>query len=129
MQATASFVLDTFNQDPPFHEDGTIRFGRAHIDKTFQGDIQGQSTVEMLSMQGNDGAGYVALERIEASINGRSGSFALLHAGTMVGDDQWATWPVVPGSGTGELAGIRGEGKITIAADGSHTFTLTYDLP
>jgi hypothetical protein len=36
-----------------------------------------------------------------------------------------AAWP---GSGTGDLAGIRGEGRIVIADDGSHTFTLEYDL-
>jgi hypothetical protein len=35
---------------------------------------------------------------------------------------------VVPGSGTGELRTIRGEGRIDIDAAGGHTFTLDYEL-
>jgi hypothetical protein len=47
----------------------------------------------------------------------------------MDGGEAWARWPVVPGSGTGELAGISGEGRIEIGPDGAHTFTLDYELP
>jgi len=47
-----------------------------------------------------------------------------------MGDGEtWARWPVVPGSGTGELTGLRGEGQIDIAPDGTHSFVLDYELP
>jgi hypothetical protein len=36
---------------------------------------------------------------------------------------------IVPGTGTGELAEIRGEGKIAADEDGNHTLTLDYELP
>jgi hypothetical protein len=129
MEATAAFTLDTFTPEPPYRQDDAIAYGRVHIDKTFTGDITGTSTVEMLSVQAEGGAGYVALEHFEVQIDGRAGTFALLHCATMEGDRPWATWPIVPGSGTGELAGITGEGQIIIAADGGHTLVLRYELP
>lgn len=89
----------------------------------------GTGSVEMLAAGGpSGGAGYVALERITVTIGGRAGSFALLHVGTKDAAGSWAKWPIVPGSGTGELAGIRGQGRIDIAEDGGHTFVLDYEL-
>jgi Protein of unknown function (DUF3224) len=35
---------------------------------------------------------------------------------------------VVQGSGTGDLAGIRGAGSIDIAEGGAHTLTLDYEI-
>jgi hypothetical protein len=127
--AVSSFVLDTFDEDPPYREDPGVSYNRLRISKTFQGDLEAQSTVEMLSVRAeNGGAGYVAVERIEGSVHGRSGSFAVLHIGTMAGESQWARWPVVAGSGTGELVRISGEGRMEIAPDGAHQFHLDYEL-
>jgi hypothetical protein len=127
--AVSSFILDSFDEEPPFVEDPGVQYTRIRIAKTFRGDIEAQSTVEMLSVRAeNGGAGYVAVERISGSVHGRSGSFAVLHAGTMAGESQWARWPVVPGSGTGELARISGEGRIEIAHDGTHQLHLDYEL-
>jgi hypothetical protein len=129
-QAVSPFTLDSFDQEPAYCDDGPAAYARARIAKTFTGDIEATSGVEMLSVR-VDGApaGYVALERVVGTVAGRRGSFALLHAGTMHGDEYWARWPVVPGSGTGELEGISGEGRIEIAPDGAHTFFLDYELP
>jgi hypothetical protein len=127
--AVSSFVLDTFEEDPPFLEDPGVNYARIRIAKTFQGDIEARSTVEMLSVRAeNGGAGYVAVERISGSVHGRAGSFALLHVGTMVGETQWARWPVVPGSGTGDLARITGEARIEITTDGTHELHLDYEV-
>jgi hypothetical protein len=125
----APFTLDEFDQEPRYHEDPGVAFARARIAKTFRGAIEATSSAEMLSVRGADGgAGYVALERISGTVHGRRGSFAVVHIGTMTGDEIWAKWPIVPGSGTGGLAGITGEGRIEIAPDGAHTFFLDYDL-
>ena len=125
----APFTLDTFDQDPPYLEDGDVAYGRARISKTFRGALQATSTVEMLSVRApGDSAGYVALEHVTGALDGRAGSFALLHIGTMVGTETWARWPVVPGSGSGELAGLTGEARIEIDAEGVHTLHLDYEL-
>jgi Protein of unknown function (DUF3224) len=128
MRAVASFEFDSFDEDPPYRADGGARHQRAHIEKTFRGEIEGHGSVEMLAARAAEGAGYVALEYITGTVNGRSGGFSLLHIGTMAGQETWARWPVVPGSGTGELRTIRGEGRIDIDAAGGHTFTLDYEL-
>ena len=127
--AVSSFVVDSFDEQPPYLEDPGVGYSRLRIGKTFRGDIEAQSTVEMLSVRAESGeAGYVAVERIVGSVRGRSGTFAVLHIGTMAGELQWARWPVVAGSGTGELARIAGEGRIEIAPDGAHQFHLDYEL-
>jgi hypothetical protein len=127
--AVSSFVLDSFDEEPPYLEEPGVRYSRLRIAKTFRGDIEGDSTVEMLSVRAENGAaGYVAVERIKGTVKGIRGSFAVLHVGTMAGEAQWARWPVVPGSGTGELVNINGEGRIEIAPDGAHQFHLDYNL-
>ena len=127
--AVSPFTLDRFEPEQPFFEEPGIRYGRAHIDKTFGGDLEARSFVEMLSVQSDGGgAGYVAVERIEGMLHGRAGSFALLHLGTMTHDDQSMQLPIVPGSGTGELTGISGEARIEIAEDGAHTLFVDYEV-
>ncbi len=127
--AVSSFVLDSFDEEPPFIEDPGVRYARIKIAKTFRGDLEAQSTVEMLSVRAESGgAGYVAVERISGSLHGRTGSFALLHIGTMAGEVQWARWPVVPGSGTEDLARISGEARIEVSPEGAHELHLDYEL-
>jgi hypothetical protein len=129
VRATAPFTLDVFETDEPYDTVDGVGYARTRIDKTFRGDLEATSHVEMLAVRGDgDGAGYVALETVRGTLQGRVGTFALLHAGTMTSESLWARWPISPGSGTGELVGIRGEATIEIAPDGAHTLHLDYEL-
>jgi hypothetical protein len=126
--AVSPFTIDDFEHDPYTVFEG-VTYTRSHGDKTFHGDLEATSTVEMLSVRGDgDDAGYVALETVRGTLQGRTGTFAILHAGTRTADGFWARWPISPGSGTGELEGIHGEARIEIAPDGAHTLHLDYDL-
>lgn len=126
--AVAPFTVEHMDDEELVEQDPGVRYSRARLAKTFHGDIEGRSTVEMLSLRAQSGsAGYVALERVVGSLHGQSGSFALLHVATMSGTGQWGRWLVVPGSGVGDLEGISGEGHIDIA-EGAHTFHLDYTL-
>lgn len=104
--------------------------GRMSIDKQFHGDLEATSKGEMLSamtaVQGS--AGYVALERVTGSLEGRTGSFILQHSGTMTRGTPGLTISVVPDSGTGELLGLTGRMSIEIGA-GKHSYELEYSLP
>jgi hypothetical protein len=53
------------------------------------------------------------MERVTGKIGGRSGTFLLQDQGTLTGATVSGDWFVVPGSGTGELTGLRGEGGFT----------------
>ena len=99
------------------------------IDKDFHGDLQGRSLGRMLSAgQPQSGeAAYTALESFAGTLHGRSGGFALAHLGQMHAGTHELRVAIVPGSGTGELAGIRGDMQIRIEG-GKHYYTLSYRL-
>ena len=103
---------------------------RYSIDKQIHGDLEATSKGEMLS--GGDphqgAAGYVAIERVTGTLNGRHGSFALQHSATMDASGHKMTVIVVPGSGTGDLKGIAGVFTIKIE-NGQHLYGLDYTLP
>lgn len=129
MEAEATFTVDGIDHGEPVADHRGTELSRARVNKTFSGAVEGSGTVEMMSAYGEDGRGYVAIEWIEGTVDGRSGGFALIHAGTQDAQSQWAVWRVVPGSGTDGLAGITGEGHISIDEDGTHRFRLGYELP
>jgi hypothetical protein len=84
---------------------------RIHVEEVFSGDIQGDGVVEFLQAANADGsASFVGIERVTGSVAGRSGSFLLQDQGTVTGSIVEGDWFVVPGSGTGDLAGLRGDG-------------------
>jgi hypothetical protein len=72
-------------------------------------------------------AGYVAIERVIGTLNGRRGTFVLQHSGTMTRGEPQLTISVVPDSGTGELEGLAGTMTIAIA-DGKHSYEMHYTL-
>lgn len=73
-------------------------------------------------------ASFIGLERVVGRLGDRSGSFVLQHTGTFEDGTAKATWIVVPGSGAGELRGLRGEGGFASAHAESYSMTLDYDL-
>jgi hypothetical protein len=84
---------------------------RIHVQESFAGDIAGDGVVEFLQAARADGAAsFVGIERITGTVGGRSGTFLLQDAGTVQGSIVSGDWFVIPGSGTGQLAGLRGEG-------------------
>jgi hypothetical protein len=102
---------------------------RASVTKTFTGDIEGQGHVEYLMMYRSDGsAAFVGLERVTARIGAKSGTFVLQRSGMFEGGQAKESYSVVLGSGTGQLSGLRGEGRSSLGHGTEHPFTLDYEL-
>jgi hypothetical protein len=81
------------------------------LNETFAGEIEGDSPVRALQVRGGDhSATMVSVQRFNGKLGGRQGSFVLQGQEVVKNGKIWATWFVVPGSGTGELSGLRGEG-------------------
>jgi len=103
--------------------------GRMSIDKQFHGDLEATSKGEMLyagtSVKGS--AGYVAIERVSGTLQGRTGTFVLQHTGTMTRGVPELSVTVVPDSGTGQLTGLAGKMTINIA-DGKHSYEFDYSF-
>ena len=104
--------------------------GRQTLEKTFRGDLEGTGQGEMLTAiaETPGSAVYVAIERVSGVLDGRRGTFALVHKGTMTRGAQSLVVAIVPDSGTDELAGIEGSLAIDIR-DRKHYYTLNYRLP
>jgi hypothetical protein len=109
---------------------GGAAIGRYALDKQFHGDLEATSKGQMLGAgdPAKGTAGYVAMEQVTGALNGNRGGFALQHSGTMDHNGLRLTVAVVPGSGTGELAGIAGTMTITIS-NGKHSYDFEYTLP
>ncbi|MEO8152291.1 MAG: DUF3224 domain-containing protein [Rhizobacter sp.] len=127
VHASGSFEVKLAPQSTVDAESG---LGRMSLDKVFSGDLQATSKGEMLaaSTAVKGSAGYVAIERVSGTLQGRTGSFMLQHLGTMNRGAPQLTITVIPDSGTGELTGIAGRVGIDIT-DGKHFYTLDYTLP
>jgi len=103
--------------------------GRLSLDKRYHGGLVASAQGEMLSARASvtGSAGYVALERVEGSLDGRHGSFYLQHSGTMTRGAPALSVTVVPDTGTEQLQGLRGSLAIRIE-DGKHYYDFTYDI-
>ena len=103
--------------------------GRLSIVKQFHGDLEGTSKGEMLSARTSveDSAGYVAIEKVTGTLRGRQGTFVLQHSSTMTRGEGEQNITVVPDSGTGELAGLKGRMTIEVSG-GEHRYVLEYNL-
>ena len=110
-------------------QDG-MQLARMSLDKTFHGDLSATSKGEMLSavtsVKGS--AGYVVIEQVSGTLNGKHGSFILQHSGIMERGEPRLILEVVPDSGTGELEGLSGSMKILIK-EGQHHYEFEYELP
>ena len=106
--------------------------GGMTIDKEFHGDLVGTSKGEMLmasSSSVKNSAGYVAIEKVNGTLHGRSGTFYLQHNGTMNRGAGDLTITVIPDTGTDQLTGLEGRLNIIIAPDGKHSYEFDYTLP
>lgn len=133
-RAVAHFDVTGWNEAPYDGVDGGVRLSRAEVTKTFRGDLEGESSALLLMCQADPedleaGGGFVASEKVIGQLDGREGSFVIQHGGLAGGEQERRTFGnVVPGTGTGELAGLTGTVELSIDAEGRHTLTLDYEI-
>jgi hypothetical protein len=130
MPSTARGTFEVqFDPHPPYDTDGGVTLSRVSIRKRFEGDLVGTSTVEMLSAmtEVKGSAGYVAIERVNGTLHGRSGSFVLQHSGLMNRGQGELRVAVVPDSGTDELRHLIGAMTIDIV-EGRHHYVFEYAI-
>ena len=108
---------------------GDPTVGRLSLDKQFHGDLEGTSKGQMLAVRSDveGSAGYVAMERVTGTLQGKTGTFALQHSGIMDRGAPTLIISVVPDSGTGQLAGLAGTMTINVV-DGKHLYEFEYTL-
>lgn len=134
MKASGTFKTVTFEPtDLPAEPavETNLPVGLVVMEKKYEGEVQGRSATWFISAYSqSSGVGtYVALESFEGSLNGVKGAFNFAHSGTIAGSDRSGEFfTIVPTSGTGELAGIRGSGGMAIDPDGTHRVWIDYEI-
>jgi hypothetical protein len=129
--AAGSFDVKGTPQKPDNKEAEAANFGRRSLDKQFHGDLDATSKGEMIGAMSEvkGSGGYVAMERVTGTLDGRTGTFILQHSGTMTRGAQQLSITVVPDSGTAGLADISGSMTIIIKEGGKHFYEFDYQLP
>jgi hypothetical protein len=135
MTQRAISTFDVTGWDPTPYDQGVPgpHLARVKVRKSFRGDLVGESTADLMTCVGDPGnpsggAGYIAAERVIGRLAGRTGTFVLHHWGISGGATQTTAGHVVPGSATGELAGLTGRVEITVDPEAGHVLTLDYEL-
>jgi Protein of unknown function (DUF3224) len=127
--ANSRFSIKSWDETPYGEGPALPRLTRATVTKTFSGDIAGEGHLEYLMMYRDDGsATFVGLERVVGQVAGRAGSFVLQRTGIFEDGMAKESYVVIPGSGTGELRGLRGEGTSAVGHGTEHPLTLNYEL-
>jgi len=111
----------------PYDQSGGPALMEIHLNETFRGDIDGESSVRALQvLRDNKSASLVSVQRFRGTLRGRQGTFVLQGSEIVKNGKIEATWFVVPGSGTGDLSGLRGEGGFEGDFGKGSTGTLDY---
>lgn len=133
--ATVTIEARTWNEERIAETDASHAVASAVFTTEWSGDIVGTSTCGLLiSYVAGDPAKpetlvgpYVGYEHVTGTLDGRAGSFVLAAHGSHDGSVARTDVQVVPGSATGELAGLRGTGSYSAGAM-TYVLTLTYDV-
>jgi hypothetical protein len=134
MITEGTFTVSGFAEVPTAQEPPVVTalgVGVATMHKQYVGAVAGRSTTLFTYAHDQEiGVGsYVAMESFEGSLDGRAGTFNFVHGASTRGSDRYDEhFRVVPGSGTGELAGIDGGGALVIDADGTHRMRFDYTV-
>jgi hypothetical protein len=127
--ATGRIAVKTYEPKVFDEMSGGPSLSDIHVTETFSGDIEGDGVVHFVQAAGPDGsASFVGIERVRGSIDGKKGSFLLQDRGTVVGKDVAGEWFVIPGSGTGDLRGLRGDGGFKAELGQHAAIWLDYDF-
>ena len=127
--ASARFAIKSWDEKPYSDGQNLPKLTRASVRKAFTGDIEGESEVEYLMMYRSDGsASFVGLERVVGRVGGKTGTFVLQRIGVFENGQAKESYSVIPGSATGELRDLRGDGSSAVGHGMEHPFALNYDL-
>jgi type V secretory pathway adhesin AidA len=128
-KARGKFTVESGGEDAYEALAGGVRLTHAQGTQSFTGDIKGDGAVHWLMLyRGDKTAQFVGLQRISGTIGGRRGTVVLAAEGTHDGKGSQISLEVVPGSGSGDLAGLSGKGKLVNPGAKAGTYELDYKV-
>ncbi|MEU1129959.1 DUF3224 domain-containing protein [Streptomyces sp. NPDC005900] len=127
-KTTGTCTFTGWDEQPVAGADGGPRIAHAAVTNDYAGGIEaaGTSCEYTIAYTTGTTGGYVGYEFIEGAVRGHKGSFVIEQRGSFVADGIECVFTVLPGSGTGELAGLTGSGAFT-ARHGEKSAAYTFD--
>lgn len=124
---SGTFEIKNWDEKPYHETEGGPKLTHAVINLAYHGDIEAESVLDYLMAYASESSAFfVGMEHVTGRLGGRSGSYVLQHSGTFTNGTATDIYTVVPGSSTGELVGLRGEGRNITTHEEPHRFTFTY---
>jgi Protein of unknown function (DUF3224) len=127
IRATGSFEVKSWDEKTYSAIDGQPRLTRVEVEYGYHGDLEGEGKIEyLMCSSSNNITYYIGYDQVTGRLGERSGSFVLQHVGTFESGAVKDSLTVVPGSATGDLSGLLGEG--VCGGDGEASLTLNYEI-
>lgn len=124
------FEVTSWAEEPATGLDGTVKGTTARIGQRFNGGIDADTIADMVMTYRSDGtAEFVGHHRVLGKAGERRGSFVLRASGSYDGAVARTDFQVIDGSGTAELAGIRGSGSASAGHGSTGTYRIELDVP
>ena len=112
IEANCTFQITGWEEKTYQEIEGSAKLSNAKVTQSYSGAVEGSSSIEYLMCYSIHGtATFVGLERVSGTVDGKTGTFVLQHNGTFSDGKARSSWSIVPGSGTGDLASLRGNGS------------------
>jgi hypothetical protein len=123
------FDIVSWDEETYVEIDEARKLTRATVTQRFSGDVIGDGAVQWLMFYRVDGtADLVGLQRIVGQLVKASGSFVMETTGSFNGTKVSADWIVLPGSGTDDLEGLKGTGRMQAPMGSTASYELDYEL-
>jgi hypothetical protein len=127
--AEGTFTVAAWDESTYQELEGKGKLTRARVGFRLDGGLAGDASWEALMCYREDGtAEYTGLQRFTGQLEGRPGTCVMVADGTFSGGEARSAWRVIPGSGTGGMAGLRGSGSAVASSSPGGTFTFDYEL-
>ncbi len=129
MKATTRFKITGWEEEDINDLSGSGKLTRAHVGKSYAGELEGEGMVEYLMVYRADGlANFVGYEKVECRLKGKKGSFVFEHHGFFKDGIANDTWTVVEGSGSDDLVGIVGTVRFKEGHKEEYNIDFDYEL-
>lgn len=128
-RASGTFIVDGQVEDILGGISGAARIARISQSCRFAGQLEGESIAEFTAVLPRDGDGsFHGFQRIAATLGEREGTFVVSVSGEYVKGQPKGSWTIVPKSGSGDFAHIRGSGTFSLPDGKPGKYQLEFDL-
>ena len=128
-RASGQFIVDGQVEDILGGISGAPRIARISQSCRFTGQLEGESMAEFTAVLPREGDGrFHGFQRVFGRLGEREGAFVLSVTGTYTDGQPRGEWTIVPKSGSGDFAHIRGGGTFSLPDGKPGRYRLDFDL-